>query len=71
MANDFPLYLYIYTKDVRYGNPEVIRDREVLGMVMSGRVKDMIGKGREVRIVDGDDYLVFHSKGGRIIFPQE
>lgn len=71
-----PLALYIYqengyhtgcqwfSRTIRFPDEEIlVADAKVLAV-------EAISAGREVRICDGGDQLVFHSVGGRQLYPK-
>ncbi len=72
-----PLRLYIYdergfhgggqwfSKSVRYPDEEITADR--------ARVEATVAviAGREVRVTNSADFLVFWAKGGKVLFPKE
>ncbi len=72
-----PLRLYIYderglhgggqwfSRSVMYPDEEITADR--------ARVEATVAviAGKEVRITNGADFLVFWSKGGKVLFPKE
>ena len=66
---DFPLFLYEYDADGRYGKPLKIAGPPGLEFAMATTVKQAIAEKREVRITDTSDFLVFHAENGEIIWP--
>lgn len=70
-APTFPLFLYLYDPQGRYGSPTEITDAGSLEAAMRIMVRDHIGRRLEVRITNLADELVFHSQDGKILWPQE
>jgi len=73
MLNDdgcFPLYGYVYNGSGRYLGPELIQDQEALERFRRREVMPALAEKREIRITDILDFLVFHAKGGRVLFPR-
>jgi hypothetical protein len=66
---DFPLFLYLYNEQGRYGNPREIADEAALEAAMRIMVRDHIGRRLEVRITNVCDELVFHSQHGKVLWP--
>lgn len=65
----FPLYLYLYRADGYHEGPIEITSKEHLyGAGVQALVHLHIE--HEVRITDVADFLVFHAKGGQILWPQ-
>ncbi len=67
----FPLFLYLYDENGRYGNPTEIADESTLEAAMRILVRDHIGRRLEVRIRNPADELVFHSQHGRVLWPTD
>lgn len=68
----FPIKLYLFEPDGRYGAPIFIENLEELnhpGTQML--VKAHIQRGLEVRMTDPMDFCVFHAANGLILFPNE
>lgn len=65
---EFPCFLYIYELDGFHRGYEVIESDEEL-KASAGKIKAAIQEGREVRITDLGDYLLFHAEKGQILFP--
>jgi hypothetical protein len=71
MDRDFPLNLYLYDENGRYGEPIIIPSKETLhGPGTTLLVKSHIAKKLEVRITDSEDATVFHSQNGELLFPK-
>lgn len=70
-----PFALYIYNDDGYHGGKQwfskVIRypDEEISVLLAKSRVRGAEGLGFEVRICDGGDMLVYHSKDGEQVYP--
>jgi hypothetical protein len=70
-----PLGLYIYENDgfhrggkwfrekPKYPDEEISKEKAILA------VKIAMEAGKEIRITDGGDEMVFHAKGGKVLFP--
>lgn len=67
----FPLFLYLYDSQGRYGSPTEIADAGTLEAAMRIMVRDHIGRSLEVRITNLADELVFHSQDGKVLWPRE
>ena len=66
----FPLQVYIYELDGTYGEPIQVNSEAQLHGPGTRRVLEIaIKEGREVRICDPGDLLVFHAVGGKVVFP--
>ena len=70
-AADFPLRLYEYNAEGRYGYPLRIENSAALEVAMTTIVKAALAERREVRITDTGDDLVFHVQNGSIVWPTE
>jgi len=66
---DFPVFVYIYDANGRYGKPVKVDGFMHLEDIMKGDVATAVREGREVRICDVDDFLVFHAENGTIKHP--
>lgn len=67
--NDWPLYLYEYNDSgFHKGRVRISNDAE-LKATMATTVKIAIEEKREIRITDGGDYLVYHSRNGVVLWP--
>lgn len=71
MTDDYPLYLYEYNAEGRYGEPLRIAGPAGLQMLMGTLVKQALAEKREVRIVDAADVCVFHTRDGEIVWPKK
>ena len=68
MSDDYPFFLYVFDVHGHYGERTRIgNDTELHAAFVS--IKPMIAAGREVRITDSGDDLVFHAANGKIIWP--
>jgi hypothetical protein len=71
-----PLKLYIYGPDGYHSGGVWFRpvpkypDEEISTDMAKILVTNAIANHQEVRICDGGDFLVFHAKGGEILFPE-
>ena len=70
-----PWKLYIYEKDSEYHRGGVwfeakpkYPEEEMTTQRAADAAKEAFIQGREIRVCDGRDMLVFHSKGDRILF---
>lgn len=68
-ADEFPLFLYLYDERGFYRDSKRLGSRQELKTAFEREVIPAIRKRREVRICDTADYLCFHSKDGRILYP--
>lgn len=69
--DDAPLYparLYEFDENGRYGRPLVVHNDTELEYHLK-RIKPFVEAGREIRITDPGDRLVFHAKDGAVVFP--
>lgn len=70
-----PWKLYVFEKNSAYHRcgvwfmekPEYPEEGEITIAVAAERVDDAMADGREVRICDGGDMLVFHARGSTIL----
>jgi hypothetical protein len=68
-----PFKLYVYRPDgfheggVWFRPAPKYPDEEITVLEAEKRTLKAIAEGREVRICDGGDMLVFHAKGGKIL----
>lgn len=73
----FPLRLYVYDRMGYYRtapwfSPKVkYPDEEITVEEARKRAEAGVKAGLEVRITNGDDFLVFHAKDGKVIYPAE
>jgi hypothetical protein len=70
----FGLVIYEPGSDLHRGkqwfeNVPKYPDEEITTMEAMYRAQKAILEGREVRIVDKSDLLVFHAKGGKVLYP--
>lgn len=70
-SDDYPLYLYEYSAEGRYGEPLQIAGPAGLEFIMGTLVKRAVEQKREVRIVDTADVCVFHARDGEIVWPKK
>lgn len=49
----------------------VYKDEEITSAEARDRVGDAMDEGLEVRICDGGDMLVYHSKGSQVLYPKD
>ncbi len=68
-VKDYPLFLYEYDTNGKYGKPIDIPSALGLEILMNTTIKAAVQAGREVRITDVEDYCVFHAKDGKILWP--
>ena len=71
VAPDYPLFLYEYDADGKYGRPLDLANQPALILAMKTIIRPAIAEKREVLITDGDDCCVFHTKEGIVVFPEE
>jgi hypothetical protein len=69
LDDDFPLRLYEYNAEGRYGFPVRLNNSAELESAMKTTVKRALDEKREIRITDTGDILVFHAQDGAIVFP--
>jgi len=68
----FPLRLYIYDAAGHHDSGIEIRTESQLnGVGMRWIIHNAVAQKREVRITDPADFLVFHSRDGKILFPED
>ena len=60
----------VYNGNGRYHGPELIQDEEALERFQRREVIPALAEKREIRITDILDFLVFHAKDGRVLFPR-
>jgi hypothetical protein len=66
----YPISLYLYDKEGRYGKPFTIESEEQLnGFGVRLSVAIAMQEGRKVVMTDPLDRMVFHAEGGAILFP--
>jgi hypothetical protein len=70
-----PFKLYIYERDSEYhrggvwfGDEPRYEDEITVGEALS-RVEQALEEKREVRICDRGDLLVYHARGGKVLYP--
>lgn len=66
---EYPLFAYIYNEDGTYYEPIEIRSKGSLHTLFVLAVLPAMIDGREVRITDTDDCMVFWAQHGEIKFP--
>ncbi len=72
-----PWRLYIYGPDGYHSGGQWFRkkpkypDEEITTAQAHNRALVAVSEGKEVRITDGGDMLVFHAKGGKVLYPAE
>ncbi|SRR6266576_3401482 len=64
----FPLYVYEYNTEGRYGAPLELSNELGLKLWIDGNLQKVLDEKRELRIVDTGDLMCFHVKGGRILY---
>lgn len=74
-VGDGPCALYIYGRNGMHSGKQWFRkgtvkypDEEITIAEADKRVKEAVTKKKEVRICDGGDELVFHSRDGKILY---
>lgn len=68
---DFPCFLYLYRKD-GYHNGKIILENDLdLAAVMAGGIRIAIASKLEVMLTDGMDFVMFHSKDGKVLYPPD
>lgn len=70
-GTDYPLYLYEYNAEGRYGAPLHIAGPAGLQMLMGTLVKTALAEKREVLISNEADECVFHAADGEIVWPKK
>lgn len=75
---DGPWKLYVYRRDGYHDGgiwfrkgPAAYPDEELSFAAAKVKCANALRNGREVRICDGGDLLVFHAKAGKIIFGEK
>ncbi len=68
MNQDFPLRGYLYDRDGLHRGGEWLEDEAALRQFMV-EAEAAMREGREVRVTDALDQLVFHAEHGRIAWP--
>lgn len=68
-TTDWPLFLFIYNIEGYHDNGIRLESENDLN-VMQAEILTAINNGQEVRITDREDYLVFHAKDRRIVWPE-
>lgn len=66
MSETFTLFLYDADGLHDGGSPIA---ESALAEAFETRIKPAVDRGVEVRLVDSGDLLVFHAKGGKVVFP--
>jgi len=69
MEELYPLFVYIYDEKGYYGDPVRVDNEAELKAQMEGSIAKALKNKCEVRVTDINDYLVFHSECGVIVFP--
>lgn len=65
----YPMRLYLYDASGRYGEPVVINSEAHLHSAgTKALVQVAMREGREVRITDPGDLLLFHAQGGKVLW---
>lgn len=67
-TTSYPFYGYEYDEAGYHHGGLVIEDRARLDWYRDHVVKPAMHDGREVIITDGDDYAIFHTKDGVLLF---
>jgi len=66
----FPVFLYLYGADGKHGGAIILESEEQLnGAGVWFLVRLHIDEGREVRITDPGDHLLFHAEHGEVVWP--
>lgn len=66
---DAPYFGYIYRPDGYYHGPDTIADDAALQRYLRATAAPAVRAGREVRITDCLDCLIFHATDGKILWP--
>jgi hypothetical protein len=72
-----PFRLYIYRRDGLHDGGQWFRnkpkhpDEEITTGQAHNRTFAAVAKGLEVRITDSGDMLVYHARGGKVLFPND
>lgn len=64
-----PYFGYIYRRDGYYHAPARIEDDQELQAYLRDKAAPAVRDGREVRITDCLDGLIFHARGGQVLWP--
>lgn len=67
--NEYPMFGYIYNNLGKYGNKHIISNAEELEQFFNKDIIPALSEKREVRITDTLDFMIFHAKGGKVIWP--
>lgn len=67
--DEFPLFLYVYDLRGFYRDARSLNNCQELKTAFEREIVPAIREGREVRICDESDFLCFHAKQGRILYP--
>jgi hypothetical protein len=63
----YPMRVYVYDEDGRYGDPLTVESETEL-YALKATLRDAMKRKMEIRITDPLDFLLFHAKGGEILF---
>ncbi len=66
--NLFPVLVYEYDKDGRYGPLLRIENEADMKLWFMTKLKPIIDGKREVRITDTGDLMCFHARNGKILY---
>ena len=69
MSEDYPMYLYEYGADGMHSGRQYINNDTELRAMMASVVTQAMREGREIRITDTGDHLIFHAEHGRVVWP--
>jgi hypothetical protein len=69
-ADEFPLFLYLYDLRGFYRGANRLNNSQELKTAFEREIIPAIREGREVRICDSNDFLCFHAKAGKVVYPQ-
>lgn len=69
---DYPMKVYLFGEDGKYDKRDVItiNNASELTKCMCNEIRNHILSNLEVRITDPNDYCLFHSMDGKILFPK-
>ena len=64
----FPVLVYEYDKNGRYGPPKRIPTMEGLEVWFKENLQKILSEKRELRITDTGDLMCFHARNGKIVY---
>lgn len=70
-SHGYPMYLYVYDENGRYGPKQTISNKDELAKVFEDVVAPTTRAGREVVIADCWDHCIYHAKDGVVVWPKE